>query len=254
LPFMPSRVALWALNLSNRLLVAWLATSSLAAVFVVGANLAQSVALLVTAFQLAWPPFAYGIKDDGEARVVYRSVLTLWLLAALAVVLPLALARDWLIAFIAGQSYVAGADAMALTALGLAFYGAYYVVGVAVGRAKQTQLNWVVTGIAAITNVLLCVVLIPGHGATGAGIATAVAYFLMAVLMTVRGNHVFPVGYDWPRLACLCALALGLFAIGEAVFADRGTAGVAGRLVLAALFVPLALSADRAVRRAAPRP
>ena len=30
LPFMPSRVALWALNLSNRLLVAWLATRSLA--------------------------------------------------------------------------------------------------------------------------------------------------------------------------------------------------------------------------------
>jgi len=49
-------------------------------------------------------------------------------------------------------------------------------------------------------------------------------------------------------------LALGLFAIGEAVFDDRGAAGVAGRLVLAALFVPLALSADRAVRRAAPRP
>ena len=254
LPFMPSRVALWALNLSNRLLVAWLATSALAGVFVVAANAASAVALLVTAFQLAWPPFAYGIKDDAEARVVYRAVLTVWLLVALAVVLPLALARDWLIAFIAGQSYVAGADAMALTALGLAFYGAYYVVGVAVGRAKQTQLNWVVTGIAAITNVLLCIVLIPGHGATGAGIATAVAYFLMAVLMTVRGNHVFPVGYDWPRLACLCALALGLFAIGEAVFDDRGAAGVAGRLVLAALFVPLALSADRAVRRAAPRP
>ena len=35
LPFMPSRVALWALNLSNRLLVAWLATRALAGVFVV---------------------------------------------------------------------------------------------------------------------------------------------------------------------------------------------------------------------------
>jgi O-antigen/teichoic acid export membrane protein len=254
LPFMPSRVALWALNLSNRLLVAWLATRSLAGIFVVGANVAQSVALLVTAFQLAWPPFAYGIKDDGEARVVYRSVLTVWLLVALAVVLPLALARDWLIAVLAGQSYVAGADAMALTALGLAFYGAYYVVGVAVGRAKRTQLNWVVTGIAAITNVLLCIVLIPDHGATGAGAASAVAYLLMAVLMVVRGNRVFPVGYDWARLAGVCALAAGLFAIGELSFAPRGAGDVVGRLVLAALFVPLALIADQAVRRAAPRP
>jgi O-antigen/teichoic acid export membrane protein len=254
LPFMPSRVALWALSLSNRLLVAWLATRALAGVFVVAANLAQAVALLVTAFQLAWPPFAYAIEDDDEARAVYRSVLTVWLLVALAVVLPLALAREWLIAVLAGEQWREGADAMALTALGLAFYGAYYVVGVAVGRAKRTQLNWVVTGVAAVTNVVLCIVLIPGHGATGAGAASAVAYLLMATMMVLRGNRVFPVGYDWARLAGLCALAAALFALGEALCPARGAGGVVARLVLAASFVPLALIADRGVRAAVPRP
>jgi O-antigen/teichoic acid export membrane protein len=253
LPFMPSRVALWALNLSNRLLVAWLATSALAGVFVVAANAASAVALLVTAFQLAWPPFAYGIKDDDEARVVYRSVLTVWLLVALAVVLPLALDREWLIAVLAGEKYRGGADAMALSALGLAFYGAYYVVGVAVGRAKRTQLNWVVTGIAAVTNVVLCIVLIPEYGAKGAGAASAIAYLLMAVLMVLRGSRVFPVRYDWPRLVALCALAAGLFALGELAFPARGTSGVAGRLVIAVLFIPLALIADRAVHASARR-
>ena len=197
---MPSRVALWALNLSNRLLVAWLATSALAGVFVVAANVASSVALLVTAFQLAWPPFAYGIKEDDEARRVYSAVLTAWLLVALAAVLPLALAREWVMALLAGEKYTGGADAMALLALGLAFYGAYYVVGVAVGRAKQTQLNWVVTGAAAAANVLLCIFLIPEYGANGAGAASATAFLLMAVLMVLRGGRVFPVRYDWPRL------------------------------------------------------
>ena len=142
---------------------------------------------------------------------------------------------------------------MALTALGLAFYGAYYVVGVAVGRVKRTQLNWVVTGVAAVTNVVLCLVLIPHYGAKGAGAASAIAYFLMAVLMVARGNRVFPVGYDWRRLAALCALAAGLFALGDTAFAARGTSGVVARLAVAGLFVPLVLSADLAVRRAAPR-
>jgi hypothetical protein len=76
----------------------------------------------------------------------------------------------------------------------------------------------------------------------------------MATLMVVRGNRVFPVGYDWARLAGICALAAGLFGLGELLFASRGAGGVAGRLVLAALLVPLALSLDRAARRAAPRP
>ena len=72
--------------------------------------------------------------------------------------------------------------------------------------------------------------------------------------MVLRGSRVFPVRYDWPRLAACALLAAALFAIGELAFPARGAGGVAGRLVVAALFVPLALSADRAVRRAAPRP
>jgi O-antigen/teichoic acid export membrane protein len=254
LPFMPSRVALWALNLSNRLLVAWFATSALAGVFVVAASVASAVALLVTAFQLAWPPFAYAIKADDEARRVYRTVLTAWMLVALAAVLPLALAREWVMAMLGGERYTGGADAMALLSLALAFYGAYYVVGVAVGRVKRTQLNWVVTGIAAVANVVLCIVLIPDYGAKGAGAASALAFLLMAVLMVLRGSRVFPVRYDWPRLTALCALAAVLFAIGELAFPARGAGGVAGRLVVAALFVPLALIADRAARRVAPPP
>jgi O-antigen/teichoic acid export membrane protein len=254
LPFMPSRVALWALNLSNRLLVAWFATSALAGVFVVAASVASAVALLVTAFQLAWPPFAYAIKADDEARRVYRTVLTAWMLVALAAVLPLALAREWVMAMLGGEKYTGGADAMALLSLALAFYGAYYVVGVAVGRVKRTQLNWVVTGIAAVANVVLCIILIPDYGAKGAGAASAIAFLLMAVLMVLRGGRVFPVRYDWPRLAALCALAAALFAIGELAFPARGAGGVAGRLVVAALFIPLALIADRAARRVAPPP
>ena len=86
------------------------------------------------------------------------------------------------------------------------------------------------TGIAAVANVVLCIVLIPEYGVTGAGVASAIAYFLMALLMVVRGNRVFPVGYDWPRLAALCLLAASLFAVGElGVRLARGGAGRGAR-------------------------
>ena len=250
----PRAWRIWALNLSNRILVAWLGHGAIAGVFVVGANLAQAVALLVMAFQLAWPPFAYGIKDDDEARLVYRSVLTLWLLVALAVVLPLALDRDWILALLAGESYLGAADAMALTALGLAFYGAYYVVGVAVGPRQEDAAQLDRHGHRRDRERRALIVLVPDYGATGAGAASAIAYFLMAILMIARGNRVFPVGYDWWRLAGLCALAGALFALGERALPARMAAGgVAGRFVVAGLFVPLALSGDRAMRRAALR-
>jgi O-antigen/teichoic acid export membrane protein len=237
---MPSRLALWGLNLSNRLLLVSLASLAAAGVFAASVRVAQVVMLLVIAFQLAWPPFAYSIEDDGEARRVYRAVLTWWMLVALWIVLGLALLRDPLFALLAAPRFAAGADPMAVYALGLAFYGGYYVVGVAVGRVKRTQFNWVVTGLAALINVGLCLVLIPDRGSMGAALSAAVAYAVMALLMTVRAQQVFPVGYEWGRIAMLLGLGALLFLAGDALLPDSGVAGVAGR-VLVALCYPLVL-------------
>ena len=178
---------------------------------------ASAVALLVTAFQLAWPPFAYAIEDDEEARRVYRAVLTCWLLVALAAGARRSRSlRSRLIALLGGRAVARRPDPMALLALGFGFYGAYYAVGVAVGRVKRTQLNWVVTGIAAIANVVLCIVLIPPYGATGAAAASAIAYLLMAVLMVVRGEQRLPRRLRLARASSRsCALAAIVFAAGE---------------------------------------
>jgi O-antigen/teichoic acid export membrane protein len=176
LPFVPSRLALWGLTWASVVLLAALDSRSAAGVFSVAYRVAQVVALLVTAFQLAWPPFAYSIHDDGEARRVYRAVLTYWLLLSLWAVLGLALLRDPIMRALPG-GYEAAAGPMAVYALGLAFYGAYYVVAVAVGRVKKTGFNWVATGTAAAVSVALCVVLIPRYGVMGGAVAPCVARF-----------------------------------------------------------------------------
>ena len=51
-------------------------TQAAVGVLALGVRIGKTVALMVTAFQLAWPPFAYSIEDDEEARRVYRAVLT----------------------------------------------------------------------------------------------------------------------------------------------------------------------------------
>jgi O-antigen/teichoic acid export membrane protein len=239
LPFVPSRLALWGLNLSNRLFLLAFSTQAAVGVLALGVRIGTSVALVVTAFQLAWPPFAYSIADDEEARRVYRAVLTWWCVLASWLVLGLALLRHPLLALL-GPKWEPAANPMALVALGYGCYGAYYAVGVAVGRVKKTGLNWIVTGIAAIVNAILCVILIPPFGPTGAAAATAVSYLIAAVLMIVRGERVFPVGYQGRRIIVLAAIAAAVFLIGDRL-PDSGPA-VAGRLLIGLAF-PLVLLA-----------
>ncbi len=229
LPFVPSRLALWGLNLSNRLFLLAFSTQAAVGVLALGVRIGTSVALVVTAFQLAWPPFAYSIQDDDEARRVYRAVLTWWCVLASWLVLGLALLRHPLLALL-GQKWEAAANPMALVSVGYGCYGAYYAVGVAVGRVKKTGLNWIVTGIAAIANVFLCIILIPHFGPTGAAAATAISYLIAAVLMIVRGERVFPVGYEGRRIIVLALLAAAVFAVADQL-PDSGPAVLARFLI-----------------------
>lgn len=239
LPFVPSRLALWGLNLSNRLFLLAFSTQAAVGVLALGVRIGTSVALVVTAFQLAWPAFAYSIDDDEEARHVYRAVLTWWCVLAAWLVLGIALLRHPLVALL-GARWEPAANPLAFVALGFGCYGAYYAVGVAVGRVKKTGLNWVVTGVAAIANALLCVILIPPFGPTGAAAATAASYAIAAVLMIVRGERVFPVGYQGRRIIVLAVIAAAVFAAADRL-PDSGPS-VAARVLIGLVF-PLVLLA-----------
>ena len=51
------------------------------------------------------------------------------------------------------------------------FYAGYTVLAIGSGRARRTQMNWVVTGIGAAVNIGLNFWLIPRYGMVGASIA-----------------------------------------------------------------------------------
>ena len=53
--------------------------------------------LLLTAFRIAWPAFAYSIEDDSEARRTYAFVLTYLVVVASWLALALGLLAPWLV-------------------------------------------------------------------------------------------------------------------------------------------------------------
>ena len=47
------------------------------------------------------------------------------------------------------------------------------MLAIGIGRARQTQFNWIVSGVAAAVNIALNFALIPRYGMMGAAVATA---------------------------------------------------------------------------------
>src|SRR6185503_2297127 len=90
-------------------------------------------------------------------------------------------------------------------------------------------------------NVLLLVVLTPGLGIAGAGLALAGAYVAMLVVMRLLTRRLFRVDFEWKRIAQLALVLGGLAGAGELLLPTSGAAGFVSRALLA-LALPLVLS------------
>ena len=216
LPLVPSALALWLTNFSDRFFLVKLADPHEVGLYSIGVRIASAILLLLTAFRMAWPAFAYSIDDDREAQRTYSFVLTYVVLVTCWLALALGLLAPWIVRLITTRPFYPAQNVVAPLAFGAAAFGAYIVVQIGTGRARRTGTNWLVTGLGALVNVVLNVALIPPFGRVGAAVATVAAYTLLFLAMAWRANRVFPVAYQWRRVVTLAVAGVGLTVLGKA--------------------------------------
>ena len=215
IPLVPTALFLWVTNFSDRFFLLELADQGEVGLYSVGVRIASAIALLLTAFRMAWPAFAYSIDDDREARGTYAFVLTYLVLVTSWVAATLALVSPWLVEWMAAPQFARSADVVGPLAFSVVAYAGYVVVVIGVGRARRTQFNWVVTGAAAVVNVALNLLLIPPYGMMGAAVATIAAYVTMFAGMTWWAQRIFPVPYQWRRVLTAVVVAVALVLVGK---------------------------------------
>jgi O-antigen/teichoic acid export membrane protein len=217
LPLVPSGLALWAVDLADRFLLLKLKGTAEVGLYSVGVRVTTTMLILLLALRTAWPAFAYSITNDREAKQTYSFVLTYVLFVSCWMSLALSLLAPWIVRLLTRPLFYPGARVVPILAFGATAFIAFNVMSIGIGRAKKTQFNWVVTGIAAAVNIGLNFILIPPYGMMGAATATLVAYLVMFAGMTVRAQQVFPVPYQWRRIALVATAAVGLTVLGKAL-------------------------------------
>ncbi len=243
LPLLPAGLAIWAIDFSDRLLLARLTDQDEVGLYAVGVKVASAMVLVQLAFRTAWPTFAYGLAESAESRRTLATVLTATVTGGCGLALTLGLLAPWLVDLLAAPAF---ADSEAVVAP-LAFAGvllvAYTTLSIAASRAGETARYWRVAAWGAAVNLGLNVVLIPAYGMEGAAAATVAAYLVLVVGMARLAQRLYPVPYAWRRVAGAGAVAVGLYAVGSA--ADPSFAGA----VAIAIAYPVLLGASALPRR-----
>jgi O-antigen/teichoic acid export membrane protein len=180
------------------------------------------VVLLTRALRFAWPPLAYSVTDEGEARRLYALVATYYVLLAGLIVAAATLIGRWVLKVFAAPNFYAAFPALPWVALGWALYGVFVLLVVVAGRAQRTTRNFPAAAAGLVANVVLLVVLVGPLGIAGAGLALCGAYVVMIVVMHLLTRRLFEVPFEWRRLAHVVVVIAMVTVAGELLLPTAG--------------------------------
>jgi O-antigen/teichoic acid export membrane protein len=179
--------------------------------------------LFLSAFESAWAPFYYATTREADAGRVFR-IVTTYGMAVLALLTAGLAAVGRLAAQAMTHGYLLAPDdprwkdvetVIAFTGLGVFLQGFYLLTSIGLNITKQTQYYPVATISAAVTNITLNLLLIPRFGLVGAAWANGAGYAVQAGLGYVLSQRVYPVDYEWGRIARVCAAGLAAYAAAK---------------------------------------
>ena len=148
----------------------------------------------------------------------------------------------WIVRALAAPEFFESYEAIGLLTAAAALYALYMVLLVILGRTGRTEFNFPATAVGLAANVALNLILVPPFGIVGAGAALVASYLVVLALMYGFTQRLFPVPYEWGRLARVVLVSAALVAAGELLLPTDGIVGLLTRMTLWFAY-PLALLA-----------
>jgi O-antigen/teichoic acid export membrane protein len=251
LPLMPANIALWALNLADRIQIQRLVDPVALGAYSGAARVAVAMGVIVGAFQTAWAPFAHSVRgEEGDeiARQTYGAVLTYWAIVMGWGLVAVSLVAPPYIRISFPESAQSAIPVVPLLSAGIVLYGGYLIVNIGVTVSRRTRMTPIICTIAAVTNLGLNFWFIPQYGIVGAGITTVIGYAVLLWLGWWNAQRSYPVPYDWKRVGRVAGVAIVFLALSNWVVPQEGHGAIVIRAALIAVF-PLVLVALGGITR-----
>lgn len=248
LPMVPAGVAALTVDMIDRWFLEYYATTSDVGIYSLGYRFGEIIAFLVAAFQLSWPQFIFRNQREPDAPQIYAHMANYYFAVLLLVWLCLATFSHEVIRVMATPAFHPAAAIVPIVALGMVFDGSIQMVKIGILLSKSLARRTVAVFGAAGVNVVLNFLLVPRYGMMGAAWATAGSFLTQLALMFFFAQRLYPVPFQYGRIAGVFVSALALFGLSTLVVQESIVLSVLLKLGLVAMF-PVAVVAFGLVTR-----
>ncbi len=215
-------------------------TRSLAevAVYAVAIKFFSVVNMGVSAFQLAYGPWAFAHAESQDGPRLFARAFGAFMAAASCAALAAGAFAPEALRVLVPEPYRAAAWPAVFLVFAAVAQGSYTVASVGIGISLKTWLLAFGAFGAAAVSLVSCLLLVPRFGAAGAAVATLLAYGTSAIVTyrIAQGVHRLP--YRGGRLLAVFGVALALALVAQSR-TPAGPVGVAMKVVAVATFAIL---------------
>ncbi len=239
----PDALAASTIALADRWFIERYSTRANLGLYNVGYRFGQAVKILaVGPLKQAIGPYALSGLKRPDFRTLYARILTYSLLGASFLALGVSLQAENLVKLLTVPTYYGAAAVTPLIALAFVLELVNWIVGSGLAFAEKPKLFFVVTSLGAAVNLGANWLLVPTYGMIGAAYATVIAFGFMFVANSIFSQALYPIRYEYGRVARIAVVALGLFAVGRLAAVDNLAANVVLQMLVAIALLPALLA------------
>ncbi len=232
LPFMPGGVCFFVMQNGDRFFLLRFWGAHEVGTYSLGYKLALAVGTFsLSPLYMVWSARMYAAAEKPDAAIVFGQVFTRILGLFLFVGLGLSLYQDEIVRLIAGVNYADASCVIAPVVLAGFFQTAAALMDATFYIRRRTTLKLRLALEATAVMLVLYTALIPPFKGLGAALATLGGFAYLAVRTWQTSRRIFPVRYEWRRVASGLALAVGLWTLSRLLPLNGGAFVVRGILL-----------------------
>lgn len=187
-----------------------------------GNQLTTPISLLIsTPFGMIWANMQVSVMNDKDAKEYYARMLTYVVYGSSFLALGLSILVEDVLRIFATAKYWEAATIVPLLALAAIFDVANPTLGIGISLLRKSYLSPIIITIAALSNIILNIFLIPSMGMRGAAIATVVSYIVVSCLRYFISDKLLHIDYEWKRVGKIFVFVLIIFLCSKLIVIER---------------------------------
>jgi O-antigen/teichoic acid export membrane protein len=202
-PLIPVGSAIWLINGLNRVFLLKYCSLEEIGLFSVGLKFTIFLTLLVMAFQLAWPQFAFSRMKKEKAGRLFARIFSYFCAACLWMVIFVGLFGKPLLKLQTVPAYYPAVSVMLPLALAMMFYGIFYIFTTAMNITGKTMTVLIPVVLGFFSNIVLNLLISPTGGATAIAWITTATYVIMAIITFILAQKQYYIPFEWQKLGRL---------------------------------------------------